>query len=336
MAIGTSTDLGGAQTADLLELVPGRAGRRRRLRLPRSPKVLIGLAALPAFLVLAVIGPWIAPYNPARTFSTTASFPLPPSAAHLARHHPAAAGRVLPAARGRAEHDPGRVRGRAGRDRAVGRRRRDRGLRRRPGRRPAVDAGQLLPGHAGPAAAHRHLRLPAAVPGQRRRADRADHRDHRLGLRRPGAAGADAVPAQPGLRGVGADHRRARLADHRLRDPAQPDPDRRLVLPVHRALRRRHLHRAGLPRPGQPQPRELGRDALLRAGRRRGAERVLVVVHPARARRGPARHLRWRCSTSASTSSSTRGCAPPGCPGGAPGGPGCRGASARPGGSCSA
>jgi peptide/nickel transport system permease protein len=35
------------------------------------------------FLVIAVIGPWIAPYDPDRSFSTTASFPQPPSAAHL-------------------------------------------------------------------------------------------------------------------------------------------------------------------------------------------------------------------------------------------------------------
>jgi len=62
--------------------VDARASRAR-LRLPRSPKVLIGLGSLIVFLVLAVIGPWIAPYNPSRTFSTTASFPQPPSAAHL-------------------------------------------------------------------------------------------------------------------------------------------------------------------------------------------------------------------------------------------------------------
>jgi peptide/nickel transport system permease protein len=83
MAIGSGTDLDDAQAADLLELYPNAPASRRRLRLPRSPKVLIGLAGLIGFLVLAVIGPWIAPYNPAQTFSTTASFPLPPSAAHL-------------------------------------------------------------------------------------------------------------------------------------------------------------------------------------------------------------------------------------------------------------
>ena len=57
-------------------------GRRRKLRLPTSPKVLIGLGTLLIFLVIAVIGPWIAPYDPARTFAGTASFPLPPSSAH--------------------------------------------------------------------------------------------------------------------------------------------------------------------------------------------------------------------------------------------------------------
>jgi peptide/nickel transport system permease protein len=45
--------------------------------------VLIGLAGMIGFLVLAAIGPWIAPYDPGRSFSTTASFPQPPSAAHL-------------------------------------------------------------------------------------------------------------------------------------------------------------------------------------------------------------------------------------------------------------
>jgi len=83
MAVGSSTDLGATQGVDLTPPPPGQRAGRGRLRLPRSPKVLIGLAGLAVFIVLAVIGPWIAPYNPSRTFSTTASFPLPPSAAHL-------------------------------------------------------------------------------------------------------------------------------------------------------------------------------------------------------------------------------------------------------------
>jgi peptide/nickel transport system permease protein len=84
MAVGSTTNLGGASPADpgLLPAVDAPAGRAR-LRLPRSPKVLIGLGSLIVFLVLAVIGPWIAPYNPSQTFSTTISFPQPPSAAHL-------------------------------------------------------------------------------------------------------------------------------------------------------------------------------------------------------------------------------------------------------------
>jgi peptide/nickel transport system permease protein len=63
---------------------PGAPARSRfRIRLPRSPKVLIGLGLLIVFVILAVVAPWIAPYDPTRTFSTTAPFPLPPSGAHL-------------------------------------------------------------------------------------------------------------------------------------------------------------------------------------------------------------------------------------------------------------
>jgi len=83
MAIGTSTGLGSAPAGELgLLPAPGTAGRRMRLQLPRSPKVLIGLGMLAVFLLVAVIGPWIAPYDPDRSFSATASFPQPPSAAH--------------------------------------------------------------------------------------------------------------------------------------------------------------------------------------------------------------------------------------------------------------
>jgi peptide/nickel transport system permease protein len=84
MAIGSSTHLGTGQAPDpgLLPAADEPSGRPR-LRLPRSPKVLIGLGTLVVFLLLAVIGPWIAPYNPYRTFSTTTSFPQPPSLTHL-------------------------------------------------------------------------------------------------------------------------------------------------------------------------------------------------------------------------------------------------------------
>ena len=90
MAISAGTDLSGSPAAEPglvgvpgAPAAPGAPGGQQRMRLPRSPKVLIGLGMLVAFLLLAVIGPWIAPYDPGRSFSATASFPLPPSAAHL-------------------------------------------------------------------------------------------------------------------------------------------------------------------------------------------------------------------------------------------------------------
>ena len=55
---------------------------RIKVRLPRSGKVLLGLGGVLAFLIVAIIGSWVAPYSPSQTFSTTASFPLPPSSAH--------------------------------------------------------------------------------------------------------------------------------------------------------------------------------------------------------------------------------------------------------------
>ncbi|MEP7022334.1 MAG: ABC transporter permease [Actinomycetota bacterium] len=83
MAIGTSTGIGSAPADDPgLLPAPDVPGLRMRLQLPKSPKVVIGLGLLGVFLVIAVIGPWIAPYDPARTFSATSSFPLPPSSAH--------------------------------------------------------------------------------------------------------------------------------------------------------------------------------------------------------------------------------------------------------------
>lgn len=77
MSIGSATQLGG----DSGPALPARRSRRP-LRLPRSAKVVAGLGGMLVFLIVAIIGPWIAPYSPSQTFSTTASFPLPPSAAH--------------------------------------------------------------------------------------------------------------------------------------------------------------------------------------------------------------------------------------------------------------
>jgi peptide/nickel transport system permease protein len=61
-------------------LLPGRS---RKLQLPRSPKIIIGLVLLAIFIILAVIGPMITPYDPSASLSTINGVPQPPSAAHL-------------------------------------------------------------------------------------------------------------------------------------------------------------------------------------------------------------------------------------------------------------
>jgi len=61
---------------------PARVRKARRLRLPRSRKVLTGLGLLIFFVLLAVIGPMVAPFDPSASLSTTNGVPQPPSAAH--------------------------------------------------------------------------------------------------------------------------------------------------------------------------------------------------------------------------------------------------------------
>src|SRR5580693_7713945 len=88
--MSASTDLGtgtaggapgstGTPEAAALAIVPGRA---RSIRLPRSPKIIIGVVMLGFFLILAIAGPWLAPYSPGASVSTTNGVPQPPSAAH--------------------------------------------------------------------------------------------------------------------------------------------------------------------------------------------------------------------------------------------------------------
>jgi peptide/nickel transport system permease protein len=97
MSIGTGTDLGGT---GLGGLGVGGSGpgdepgtgplpppvtapiRGRRIQLPRSPKIIAGLVMLAAFLIVAIVGPIVAPYNPSASSSTTNGVPQPPSAAH--------------------------------------------------------------------------------------------------------------------------------------------------------------------------------------------------------------------------------------------------------------
>jgi peptide/nickel transport system permease protein len=104
MSIGTGADLGGSGLGgpglggrlDKHPHLPGEEalrpgttagpgparGRFRRLQLPRSPKIIIGLVVLIVFLILAIVGPLLAPYDPSASLSTTSGVPQPPSAAH--------------------------------------------------------------------------------------------------------------------------------------------------------------------------------------------------------------------------------------------------------------
>ncbi len=102
MSIGTGTDLGGTGLGGLgvggssaggadpaSEPVGGALGpagattrQTRRVQLPRSPKIVAGLVMLAAFLILAIVGPLVVPYNPSASLSTTNGTPQPPSAAH--------------------------------------------------------------------------------------------------------------------------------------------------------------------------------------------------------------------------------------------------------------
>ncbi len=62
--------------------LPGKPGRRQHaLRLPRSPKIITGLAILVFFVLWAIIGPFVRPYSPDQSFQN-ATTPLAPSAAH--------------------------------------------------------------------------------------------------------------------------------------------------------------------------------------------------------------------------------------------------------------
>src|ERR1017187_7981107 len=81
LILGTDPASAGGGQPPPLPIVPLRRGARR-LQLPRSLKVRIGLGFALGFIVLAVIGPWIAPHNPNTSLSTTSGIPHPPSAAN--------------------------------------------------------------------------------------------------------------------------------------------------------------------------------------------------------------------------------------------------------------
>ena len=56
---------------------------RRRIRLPRSAKVITGATLLAIFVFLAIFGPALSPYDPNFIATDTNGTPQPPSAAHL-------------------------------------------------------------------------------------------------------------------------------------------------------------------------------------------------------------------------------------------------------------
>jgi peptide/nickel transport system permease protein len=80
MAVGTG--VGAAEVPLVTEETAVPARRVRKLRIPRSRKVLVGAGLLVFFVLLAVIGPLVAPYDPSASLSTTNGVPQPPSAAH--------------------------------------------------------------------------------------------------------------------------------------------------------------------------------------------------------------------------------------------------------------
>jgi peptide/nickel transport system permease protein len=84
MAVGIGTDRAAGAPAPGSAPPAAAAGRAqaRALRLPRSPKIVIGLSMLAVFVIIAIIGPLVAPDNP-NTSYVNSPVPLPPSGAHL-------------------------------------------------------------------------------------------------------------------------------------------------------------------------------------------------------------------------------------------------------------
>jgi peptide/nickel transport system permease protein len=82
MAVGIGTEQVTGESPVPDAALAGRAARRHRaMRLPRSPKIIAGLSILAFFVLLAIIGPLIAPYGPDQVFANS-PVPLPPSGAH--------------------------------------------------------------------------------------------------------------------------------------------------------------------------------------------------------------------------------------------------------------
>ena len=82
MAVGIGTEQITSDGSVPGTALPAATARRQRaLRLPRSPKIIAGLAILVFFVLLAILGPLVAPYSPNAIFANS-PVPLPPSGAH--------------------------------------------------------------------------------------------------------------------------------------------------------------------------------------------------------------------------------------------------------------
>jgi peptide/nickel transport system permease protein len=82
MAIpGSAEPLASPEPAAAAAAAAGKR-RARMFQLPRSPKILVGLGLAVFFVLLAIIGPYAAPYDAGASLSTTKGVPQPPSAAH--------------------------------------------------------------------------------------------------------------------------------------------------------------------------------------------------------------------------------------------------------------
>jgi peptide/nickel transport system permease protein len=62
---------------------PGQRGKVRMLQLPKSIKIRIGLGLAVFFTLLAIIGPYLAPFNPNASLTTNTGIPQAPSSHHL-------------------------------------------------------------------------------------------------------------------------------------------------------------------------------------------------------------------------------------------------------------
>ena len=77
-----SSSLGPEPESAIVELPEQVIGRRRSLLRSVPVKAKIGGASLAAFVLVAVIGPWVAPFDPSAT-TTGQALPLGPTSTHI-------------------------------------------------------------------------------------------------------------------------------------------------------------------------------------------------------------------------------------------------------------